>query len=397
MKNIVRFNVVKPQGRVTIDASNPDFKYLEFEDVLNQLLPYTRLFEEIIIKNFTVIPENLLNRLTNQYLHGACVTFNVPAKRFLKSYKTPHFKALYAYSWKPLDLTAPVPKSLAEFVFEFKGKKTTYLNAIKTLTSTKYLPTEIWNALDVYSRQQIDKCRKYNRGDYSLAEVWFKDLMKDHMQNGLKVFSPNRKTYFEAIAEIDFDRDCSMYQLRKGLRPLTPAELTFLRQYAPAYGVEIPTFKWKINSRKTDHGYTEEPEVCLVHMSSDDWTKVSYDPRNENNLPAFVRQNLVIHECENDKLLRDAYFQLIWIIKNLKDEGLMPGWKRCPECHEIYREHEGCECGACQPITFINADNLFYSNAEAYEDIESTEQYYQNEFAIEMLDEFCEEWDLGLE
>ena len=84
MKNIVRFQIVKPQGRVTIDASNPDFKYLEFEDVLNQFLPYTRLFEEIVIKNFTVVPEALLNRLTNQYLHGAQIIFMVPAKHLYK-------------------------------------------------------------------------------------------------------------------------------------------------------------------------------------------------------------------------------------------------------------------------------------------------------------------------
>jgi hypothetical protein len=377
MKNIVRFQIVKPQGRVTIDASNPDFKYLEFEDILNQLLPYTRLFEEIVIKNFTVVPETLLNRLTNQYLHGTQIVFMVPAKRLYKVYKAPRSKAFYAYTWKPLDLSAPIPKSLAEFTFDYKGKQTTYLDAIRTLTSTRFLPNEIWNALDDYSRKQIDKCREYNRGEYPLAETWYKTLMKDYMSYGFKVFSPNKKTYFEALAELDFSKDCRMYQLKKGLRPLNLAELTFLRQYAPAYGVEIPTFKWRVNSRKTAHGYTEEPEVCLTSMSTNDWTTVSYDPRNDNNLPSFVRQNLVVHENENDKLLRDAYFQLTWIIKNLKDDGLMPGWKRCPECHELYREHEGCECGACPPIHLINADNLFYSNAESYEDKDCTDSYYQ--------------------
>lgn len=215
--------------------------------------------------------------------------------------------------------------------------------------------------------------------------------MKDGLNNNFKVFSPNRKTFFEATAELAFDKDCSMYRLKQGLRNLDAYEIQFLRTYAPAYGVEIPTFKWRINSRKTEHGYTEEPEVCLASMTSNDWATVSYDQRRENNLPYFVRQNLTVHECENNKLLRDAYFQLTWIMKHLKDEGLMPGWKRCPKCHEIYREHEGCECGACPPIEFINADNLFYSNAEAYEDIESTANYYQElevpDFVLEEIED----------
>jgi hypothetical protein len=383
MKNIVRFQLVKPEGRVTIDAHNPDFKYLEFSDVISQYIPYTHIYEEIALVNFTVIPEELLNRLTNQYLHGTKIYYI--RNRVVKVYQTKHAKPFYSYTWKPLDLTAPVPKSLAEFTFRYNGKITTYLDAIKTLTTTRYLPNEIWNALDTYSRAQIEKCREYNRGDYSLAEAWYKEFLKDGLNHGFKVFSPNKKTYFEAIAEIDFSKDCRMYQLKQGLRKLNNAELTFLRQYAPAYGVEIPTFKWKYNSRKTDHGYTEEPEVCLTGMSSNDWVTVAYDPRNANNLPSFVRQNLVIHECENDKLLRDAYFQLTWIIKNLKDEGLMPGWKRCPVCHELYREHEGCECGACQPIYLINADNLFYGNAESYEDMDSTDNYYQ-EMLLESAD-----------
>jgi hypothetical protein len=64
----------------------------------------------------------------------------------------------------------------------------------------------------------------------------------------------------------------------------------------------------------------------------------------------------------------------------------MPGWRRCPECHELYREHEGCECGACPPIHLISADNLFYSNAEAYEDKDGTDSYYQ-ELLLEDLGE----------
>lgn len=389
MKNIVTFQSVKPQGKVTIDAYNPEFQFMEFSEILEIYLPFTRLFEHITIKNFTTIPEALLSRLTNQYLHGAEIEFNTPSKKFDKIYKAQRSTPFYAYKWTPLDLSKPVPKSLANFEFTYNGVKTTYLQAIKTLTSTRYLPNEIWNALDEYSRQRIDTCREYNRGEYIYAEEWFKQLMKDCMEYSMKVFSPNKKTYFEALAEIEFDKACQEAQLKQGLRPLDITELTFLHKYAPAYGVEIPTFKWRINSRKTDHGYTQEPEICPA-MSTYDWSRVIFDPRNDNNLPSFVRQGLNVRECESSKLIREAYFQLKWIMKHLKDEGLMPGYKRCPVCHKIYREHEGCECGACTPIEFINADNLFYGDRSTYEDYNSTKDVYSElqdtDFVLECIE-----------
>lgn len=375
MKNIVRFEIIKPQGKVTIDAFNPDFKVMDLAEVLEIYLPYTRLFEHISVKNFTTIPEALLNRLTNQYLHGAQIEFITPSRKFDKIYQVSVCKPFYSYKWQPLDLNKPIPRSLANFEFDYKGKRTTYLDAIKTLSSTRYLPNEIWNALDEYSRAQIEKCREYNKGDYAFAESWFKDLMKDCMSNNIKMFSPNRKTYFEALAEITFDKQCQEAQLKAGLRPLDITELRFLHKYANAYGVEIPMFRWKINSRKTEHGYTQEPEICAP-MSTYDWTRVIFDSRNDNNLPSFVRRGLTVRECENDKLLRQAYFQLKWIMKHLKDDGLMPGWKRCPHCHKLYRESDGCECGMCSAVEFVNADNLFYGDSSTYEDYDATRDVY---------------------
>ncbi len=378
MKNIVRFQIVKPQGKVTIDSYNPDFREMEIQDFLNMYLPYTRLFEHITIKNFVNIPEALMNRLTNQYLHGAEIEFITPSRHFNQTYKISNssVRPFYTYRWTPLDLSAPIPKSLSMFEFNYKGHKTTYLDAIKTLRSTAYLPNEIWNALDEYSAQQIDKCREYNKGIYSCAEDWYKDLMHNCIAHNIKMFSPNKKTYFEVMAEITFDKDCLDAQLEQGLRPLNYSELLFLQQYAPAYGVEIPTFKWRINSRKTEHGYTQEPERVYSSMSNSDWDTISFDSHSQDNLPKFVRKGLVVQECDNSKLLRSAYFQLKWIMKHLKDDGLMPDWKRCPICHKIYRESEGCECGASPAIEFVNADNLFYSNAASYEDYESTVSAY---------------------
>lgn len=378
MKKIVKFSKIQPQGVVVVDNYNPDYQQMEIAEFCDLFIPYTKLFNKIVLKNFVSIPAELINRLISQYLHGAQIEICTPSRQFDKTYTLHNPKAFYNYFWTELDLTKPIPKSLANFELVFNGHKTTYLNAISTLKTTKYLPHDIWTALDTYSKQQIDKCREYNRGEYSLAELWFKELMKDCMQSNIKVYSPNQKTYYEALAEIDFDKQISECRLPKGLRPLSDDEIAFLKTYAPAYGVTVPQFEWKINSRKTKDGYTEEPERVVGGMSTQDWIKCTYDYRNKDNLPGFVRKNLVVKSCDNDKLLRDAYFNLIWIIKNLGDEGLMPNWKRCPKCHKLYREHDGCECGYCKPMIQVDADNLFYGISSTYEDYESTAEAYDD-------------------
>lgn len=382
MKNIVKFKIIKPSGEMVVDARSNIFYAMSTENAYANMLPYTKLFERIVIRNYTSIPMELLNRLTTQYLHGAEIIVETPTRHFLQSYKVFKPKPFYMYQWTPLDLSAPVPKSLAEFKFKYNDTETTYLDAIKSLKSTRFLPNEIWNALDIYSRQQIDKCRELNRGNYNDAEQWFKDLMKDCYNYNIKVFSPNKKTYFEAMAEISFEK--SFEYLDKDEKALSDNELAFLIKFAPAYGVEVPEFMWRINSRKTDHGYTEEPERVYCGMSNDDWNKVIYDPRNEN-LPSAIRQNLTVRSHTNDKLLLEAYKQLKWLIDNLADEALMPNWKRCPECHQLYREVDGCECGACPPIEFIDANNLFYGDASGYEDYESTHNYYET-----LVDEYTD-------
>ena len=373
MKYIVRHRKVVPTGEVIIDRASETFKFMEEHEIYNDYLPYTKIFKKITIKNYNSIPAELVSRLTNQYLHGSEIVFDTPTKRFSKSYQLLNTKEFLTYQWSPFSLEQPIPKSLANFRLNYNGKNTSYLDAVKTLTSTKYIPNEIWNALDVYSQSQIDKCKEYNKGNYALAEIWYKQLMKDCNKCDVKMYSPNKKTYYEAIAEDRFD--CETEHLKYNFTPLTPDEEIFLRKYAPAYGVEIPKFTYRINSRKTEHGYTEEPER-IRGMSNTDWDRVIYDPRKENNLPKGVRKGLVAKSYDNSKMLREAYEHLMYIINNLKDEGLMPGWNRCPVCNEIYRETEGCECGECLPIKYVMADNLFYGTSSGYEDYDDTKDIY---------------------
>lgn len=377
MKNIVQFKKSEKFGITTVDRLNPMYETLSNYEFFNIYVPYSHIYETVKVKNFYNLPEDLLNHLTNQYLHGAEIIFETPKRNFNKVYKlngTP--RDFYSYKWIPLNLSKPVPKSLANFKFEYNGEIITYLQALKNgyIRSANYMPNEIWEALDEYSKNQIDKCREFNRGDYSCAEQWYKDLMHDCINHGMQMYSPNKKTYYEVTAEINFEK-CKEH-LPTGCRPLTDDELVFLHKYAPAYGVEIKQFQWRINTRKTDHGYTEEPERVYNGASNEDWLRIIYDGRNKNNLPKNIRNNLRVNSMDNDKLIRDAYTQLVWLMKHMKDEALMPGYKRCPVCHEIYRESQGCECGACQPIDFIPADNLLYGISCTYEDYDSTRETY---------------------
>ena len=377
MKFVVSIKPVEPTNRLTVDFKNPDIAFSEggIGEFIQAYLGYTTLYKEVVVTNFrNSIPKELLQALTNQFLHGTVISFD-NGNGFKQTYRCPQARKFYQYAWVPLDLSAPIPKSLAQFRFKYRGKDTTYLDAISSLTSTRFLPNEIWNALDVYSKQRIDLCREWNKGVYEYAEQWYKDLTKDAIQHNIRVWSPNLKTYLEAMSELDYERLSKSFTLREGLRPLTEQELSFLQEYGPAYGVEVPTLITRVNAHKTKHGYTQEPEYMFGGIPESEIVKAQYDARAKEKgtlLPAFVRRGLKPTVHSSDKLARDAYFNLIWIMRHaneLPNNGLMPGWARCPVCHEIYRVSEGCECGAQEPIIHVSADNKFYSDAESFEDI----------------------------
>ena len=101
-----------------------------------------------------------------------------------------------------------------------------------------------------------------------------------------------------------------------------------------------------------------------------------YDPKNPNNLPSFARKNLAIKSYENDKLLRDAYTHLKYIIDTFGDNGFDIRYHRCPVCKDIYHEEQGCFCGHCPPLKEIPADKLFYGHSSEFEDMVATKDAY---------------------
>ena len=377
MKKIATVQKLHKEGVKIID-------YYAFKDCdgnIKAFLPYNKLYDKIILRGFPKLTKGLLNALVNQYLHGATIVVHTKYKQLYKEYTLKaHFaKDMYSYNFTDFDFKKPIPKRLA--YQEIKDDKyDTFIDLYKTLTSCKYLPKPLWDAIDIYSKELIRDCRKYNQGIYWCAEEWLKQLYKDCRTHEVYVESPNLKTAPEAEAEMEFELKSKQMQLSAKEKPLRQDQIDFLYKYAKVYGVDIPQFSYRINSRKTKHGYTQEPEVVYNTMTDTDWNRVAFDERNKDNLPGFVRKGLVIQSYENQKLLKEAYKTLSYLIKTLGDEAFMPGWHRCPHCNAIYHEQEGCDCGAIPPIEILQANNLFYSSTSEWEDYAATKNYDEEDY-----------------
>lgn len=359
------FTKIERVGEIYLDRYAPAFQENDVEEVIKQLLPYNRLYEQVFVKNWNSVPAILLERLTLQYLHGAEIIFELPKANYLKTFRYEQGKGeIYAYDFKPLDWTK-LPSAVAYHKLTVDGKQTTILEILSN-RRTGYIPNPVWVAVDKVAQRRIEQCQAFNRGNYAAAERWYKRLMYDYMLMGRKVFSPNKKTWYEVTAEVDFARNVRNLQIPVE-ECITEDQLLWLQHYAPAYGIEIPKFTYRINSRKTDHGWTEEPEMCVTPMTDAEVQTCIYDYRNDN-LPANVRKGLWKRSMDCPKFIKEAYDSLKYLMQ-FGEEFLMPEWHICPICGDVYHEERGCDnCGKDKDVEFLSADNQFYSNALAYED-----------------------------
>lgn len=379
-----------------------------FEVYVKNSINNTIAYKLIRIINCKTLSASVVSAITPAYLSGTVISIN--GVQFVN----PKPKYRYGYQWIDFNRNT-IPKSLAEF----KVGQSTFLAELQKVRSN-YLPNNLWLAIDDYSQERIAKCIEYNKFDFECAEHWYKELMN---MNGklFRVYSPNEKTWYEWTAEKWFEQSLQDVQLAPGLRALDTDELAFLKEYASAYGIEIPELQWRYNYHKTAHGYTREPELITGGASLSDLSKCYVDPRNKGKqdiLPRSVREDYMIKTCDNDKLIRDAYEQLIYLMRLKDDNMLMPGYKRCPVCHKIYRENDGCgeyvstttstvntnfsnnvfrrvlpvkPCSSdvkiitvsndaefkyhIEPITTINANNLFYGIGSEFHDIDAEQEY----------------------
>ena len=370
-KKFVKFEKLNNEGVVYLDAYAPIFQEKDLEEVLPQYLPWNKLFKDVYIKNFHSLSKALLERLTLQYLHGAVIHISNQKANFAKDYKCIVPKPLFSYSFEPLNWTK-LPKSIADYKVTYNNKEQTIKSVLEKNTSF-LIPNIVWTTVDTIAKKRIADCKEHNKGRYDLAELWYKELFFDYHAIGRKVFSPNEKTFYECMAEIAFAKQVKACSENV---TISEEELAVLQKYAAAYGVDIPKFNYRINSRKTAHGYTQEPERVYMAMTDSEVAVAVYDYRNDN-LPANVRKGLWHRSVECPKLVKEAYDRLKFYM-NLGDEFLMPGYHRCPQCGEIYHEARGCEnCGGVEALEFLSAENLFYSNASAFEDMDATTETYR--------------------
>lgn len=370
MKKIINIKKANYNTELTIDYrsayNTAEFTETPLNVIIDNYINPTESYKTIELVHCKSLAGSTLIKLTPHYLAGTSIIING------KEFKTQAPRQRYNYEWIPFDKTK-IPKSLAEYKVRQNNEVKTFLEIMQK-TTNNYIPNECWKAIDEYSKERIEKCKTYNTTNYELAEDWYKQLIKC---KDFKTFCNNTKVWIEAQAEEAFEKSKEL--LQKGLRPLNDEEIRFLQTYAPAYGVEIQTFDWRYDYRKTKYGYTQEPVRIYTAIPENEYERTIYDGRNAKKntgekVPFNILKNYRVRSERNEKLLRDAYFQLRWIMKHLKDEGLVPGYKRCPVCHKIYRENEGCE-GHVAPLEQIQADNLFYGIMNEYSDFEAPEDY----------------------
>lgn len=380
MKKIVKITKTELINTHIVDCAK-EYRYIQEafidEDVetLNKILDQyiagsikpNGNYKTIILKNCYNLGPETTKKLTPHYLAGSVIDIN--GTLFRKAYP----KANYKYEWVPFDRTQ-IPRSLAEYTVNGKP----FLEHIKEAPSY-YLPNKLWQALDLYSRERIQRCTELNKQhlDYEDAEQWYKEIYKTHCTKFFN--SPNAKTYPEAYAEEQFEKAVQDLQLKPGLRPLNEEEVRFLVEFAPAYGIDIRTFDWRYDYRKTDNGYTQEPVRVYTAVSESEFDRTIFDGRNSNKTgektPYKILKNYRVRSERNEKLLREAYFHLKFIMKLKDDSFLAPGYKRCPICHKIYKESQGCE-GHVPAYEHIQTDNLFYGIMNEFSDFETPEEFF---------------------
>lgn len=367
-KKIIKISKMNYEKELVLDYDISKILDIPFELYVKESINNMLAYKQINIVNCTFVSANIVSAITPAYLAGTIISIN--GRKFVN----PNPKYRYSYQWIDFNRNA-IPKALAEF----KVGQSTFLAELQKVKGN-YLPNNLWLAIDDYSQERIAKCVEYNKFDFACAEQWYKELMNMNNKK-FHIYSPNEKTWFEHKAETWFEKSLKDYQLQPGLRALDADELAFLKKYASAYGIEIPEFQWRYNYHKTKHGYTTEPEIITGGASLSDLAKCYVDPRNkgkQETLPRSIREDYMIKTCDNDKLIRDAYFQLMYLMRLKDDSFLMPGYKRCPICHQIYRESEGCE-GHIEPITLINANNLFYGIGSEFHDIDAEQEYLEQQ------------------
>ena len=279
--------------------------------------------------NITVgkyITEVLLQTITPAYLRGSQITIN--GITFKPCTSNPQ----YFYSW-----TEKVPSSLPQHLKDaFKSFK---------------LRDNLYQELVEWNQSRIKLAEEHSKFKWTFAEEFYKDIYKTFEH--LRVQSPNKKTFFEANAELDFATWCPQ------AKPLTEAEQRNIdiinqQRYAQAFGLQSTEVQYSYRHRTTKHGTTEEITLVSDSDMENARTSASFMKHTNQQREGYTNNEgfEVFSWLNNSKSTitshtkeRENIQAIKWILnlpKETQEELLLPGWHFCPICNKLYHESEGC-------------------------------------------------------
>lgn len=336
----MKFVLIKKQGLNpnTIKITTKAFFDRDYEEIVETVdidalkdtikIPVQELDIDVKGKYLT---EALIKAITPAYLRGTQIVIN--------GIEFPICKAnpQYFYIWQD-----KVPTSLPEHL-----KKAFY---------SYNLRGDLYQELVEWNQSRVTLATEKSKFKWGLAEEFYKELFKQLKPFGIKVCSPNKKTFYEATAELDIEA------YLKPQAPLTKDEQDFLymaeaNQYIKAFGLQDTSFRIGIHHRTTKHGTTEEP--CLVSEYDIEMavSAQSFNRKDKREIEGFVDDEgfevkswnstassvVVSHQRERENIETLKWF--LSLDKKTQEEFLLPGWKFCPVCGKLYHELDGCYSG----------------------------------------------------
>lgn len=275
------------------------------------------------------LTEILIKTITPAYLRGTKITVN--GIEFPICSRNPQ----YFYQWQDR-----VPSSLPEHL------KNAYRNY--NLREALYQELVEWN------QSRIARATEASKFKWFLAEDFYKQLFKS-LPN-IKVLSPNKKTFYEAMAELDIE---SILRPQSALTDEEQSYLNFaeVNNYIRAFGLQNTSVMLGTHHRTTPHGTTDEPILISAYDIQQAVTASSFNRKDGRELEGYVDDDGFEVKSWNSShsaivtlpaKQRENIETLKWFLSQPKDiqtEFLMPGWHFCPECGRLYHENEGCYDG----------------------------------------------------
>ena len=221
-----------------------------------------------------------------------------------------------------------------------------------------------------FGRRLIEACTKTSRIPFEHLEQAYKVIIKFTIQHGVYATSPNAKTYLEAKAELEANKE---FEGMIGSTPHidTPYTTEELEFYAKVFDIELPHAYITASHVRTKHGFATCPYICNSVEYKPyryDTTEKAYDP---TKAPYTMTKDALPIEIINQELYRNRLAEQVTYFLGLPIEEqrtFMTKYDYCELCHEYYLINTGCYCGANLPLEEIELSEL----KDAYTDYAAT-------------------------